>query len=1091
MNRTTKSLVTSLICAAFTSSTMANPLGGVVTSGNAAIATAGPLLTISQTTDRAIINWSSFNISAGETTHFQFNSGGANPAVLNRVAAGNPSTIAGILKSTIGPAGPIGGTVMILNTDGILFTPSSQISVGSLICSTLNLADDNEFLNNTTLHLSGLSTAEIRNQGNLTAFGDIYLIAHTVKNEGTVNSDGVAGLAAGNTVTLVQSGNERLTVEAGTGVATPVGVDNAAGGQINAVSAELKAAGGNIYALAINNGGLVRATSLVNQGGRIFLRATDAGNTAKGAVKSTGTMDIDGVQVTAADITVQGAKVDLGGTINSGTGSLVVNADDALAANNLKVTASSVQAHSGIGGSGDLTFAGVSQVNADSQSYQAGSGAGNTAVANLTGNNPQFRNSAGAAAPNTFTHRQDASIADADIAAVSQFGGTAPASYTIQSDGGSLTLATGGKVAGSSLTLSANSALGISDDLNVNSLSAAGATITVSKNVTAANGALFNGAVTLDGANQTVDAGAGVLQANNTVTKTTTGNLGLKGAGGVNVVGNLAVNDGSLTVGNTLNAGANVTASQNVNLQDATAVGAITATAGDVNGGGISAASVNAGGNVTVGSVSAGSVTATAGNVAVANNANVTGDVKAGGSVGVGGTTTVGGKVTAGTTATFTGPVDIGGDVTGVGAVTFQNTAALGGNVSGNGVTLNGAATFKGANQSVDAGAGVLQANNTVTKTTTGNLGLKGAGGVKLGGNVLLNDGELDVANKLTLTADIGATAKKTTFESTVDGTTANNQALTVNGDARFNDKVGASVALKSLRVTGRTEQNAGSVTTGGDQTYDGSVALLQGTTLSGSAIRFNGNVLGGGNDLTANGATTVGDAAADSASGLGNVVVNGATTLNAGSVSASSVAVNGATALNGGAVSTTGSQTYGGDVNLGVAQTLTASQANINGDLAANQNALTVNGNVLIGAAGANKAVTQLPSLRVTGNTVLNSLISGQTVLDLVGHINISVPNSQVDQQNKVPFARTDFITWAPNVLIYDSTAPAGFYTSVGLSVPAEDLFRRILGAALPQPKRGDPKQVEGEPAIRTGLPPGYTLGSTDTNALAALKAQ
>jgi len=141
MDRMTKSLVTAVVCSSFTASTFANPLGGVVTSGAATITPAGPLLTISQTSDRSIINWGSFNIAAGETTLFQFNSGGANPAVLNRVAAGNPSTIAGFLQSTIGPGGPVGGTVMILNTDGILFTPSSQVNVGTLISSTLNLAD--------------------------------------------------------------------------------------------------------------------------------------------------------------------------------------------------------------------------------------------------------------------------------------------------------------------------------------------------------------------------------------------------------------------------------------------------------------------------------------------------------------------------------------------------------------------------------------------------------------------------------------------------------------------------------------------------------------------------------------------------------------------------------------------------------------------------------------------------------------------------------------------------------------------------------------------------------------------------------------
>jgi len=150
--------------------------------GAASITSAGNLLTISQTSDRAIINWGSFNIANGETTLFQFNgAAGAGSAVLNRVNIGNPSTIAGMLRSTIGVNGPVGGTVFILNPSGLLFTPTSQVNVGSLVASTLELADDNEFLNNSTLHLSGTSTAGIRNQGRLTAADDIFLIAHTVQ----------------------------------------------------------------------------------------------------------------------------------------------------------------------------------------------------------------------------------------------------------------------------------------------------------------------------------------------------------------------------------------------------------------------------------------------------------------------------------------------------------------------------------------------------------------------------------------------------------------------------------------------------------------------------------------------------------------------------------------------------------------------------------------------------------------------------------------------------------------------------------------------------------------------------------------------
>jgi len=72
----------------------ANPLGGEVVGGQATIATTAPnTLTIQQATPRAAINWQSFNIAPNETTQFVQPSSSA--IALNRVQAGDPSTIAG------------------------------------------------------------------------------------------------------------------------------------------------------------------------------------------------------------------------------------------------------------------------------------------------------------------------------------------------------------------------------------------------------------------------------------------------------------------------------------------------------------------------------------------------------------------------------------------------------------------------------------------------------------------------------------------------------------------------------------------------------------------------------------------------------------------------------------------------------------------------------------------------------------------------------------------------------------------------------------------------------------------------------------
>src|SRR5438874_6318121 len=82
------------------------------------------------------------------------------------------------------------------------------------------------------------------------------------------------------------------------------------------------------------------------------------------------------------------------------------------------------------------------QINANSQSYQAGDGTG-TAVVDLTDNAPTFRKNGGTARPGAFTVEKAADIAGVKIQAASQFGGTPPTTYTIQSDNGAVTLATG------------------------------------------------------------------------------------------------------------------------------------------------------------------------------------------------------------------------------------------------------------------------------------------------------------------------------------------------------------------------------------------------------------------------------------------------------------------------------------------------------------------------------------------------------------------------------------------------------------------------------------------------------------------------
>src|SRR5688572_28399073 len=71
-----------ILCFLYASVVFANPVGGEVAQGSAVITNTPNTTTIQQTSDKAIINWQSFNIDAHETTHFQQPTGGV---ALNRI----------------------------------------------------------------------------------------------------------------------------------------------------------------------------------------------------------------------------------------------------------------------------------------------------------------------------------------------------------------------------------------------------------------------------------------------------------------------------------------------------------------------------------------------------------------------------------------------------------------------------------------------------------------------------------------------------------------------------------------------------------------------------------------------------------------------------------------------------------------------------------------------------------------------------------------------------------------------------------------------------------------------------------------------
>lgn len=235
-----------------------NPTNGVVASGEASIGPPdGATLTIRQSTPNVIINWQSFNIAPNEVTHFiQPN---ALSLALNRIGGGAPSEIFGTLRAN--------GIVMLLNRNGVIFQPGSQVDVGGLVASSLHMTD-RDFLAGNYRLLGAVTDGLVRNLGNIRAGpGGVYLIAPNVENGGggiiTAN-DGSISLAAGTTAYLSGRSDGRgflVELQAPAGSALNLGALTADGGHIS------------MSGLSVNQQGVVQANAIQSRGGKIELVA--------------------------------------------------------------------------------------------------------------------------------------------------------------------------------------------------------------------------------------------------------------------------------------------------------------------------------------------------------------------------------------------------------------------------------------------------------------------------------------------------------------------------------------------------------------------------------------------------------------------------------------------------------------------------------------------------------------------------------------------------------------------------------------------------------------------------------------------------
>ncbi len=318
--------------------------------------------TINQNQQYSIIDWASFNIGANASTVFD-QQGNANWVVLNRIWDINPSLIFGKLAAD--------GKVYLINQNGILFGPGSQVNVNSLVASALNIKNT-DFLKGVInfYQENGSTTGDVDTSGNPYSYdgltfnpsaavsnygeinaamgGSVFLIGPRVENGGLITAPlGQIGLAAGLQVALAADpGGARtaLVVEVPDAGSDKVGDGqawNRDGGQLIADEGLV-----GMYGRIVNQDGLIRSVTAVTLNGKIELRATEEISTGSNSITespisdssdtadnsfpfSGGQIVMDGLQTINGQNIVTSAPpalIDHGGTVYAPSGQVTMNA---------------------------------------------------------------------------------------------------------------------------------------------------------------------------------------------------------------------------------------------------------------------------------------------------------------------------------------------------------------------------------------------------------------------------------------------------------------------------------------------------------------------------------------------------------------------------------------------------------------------------------------------------------------------------------------------------------------------------------------------------------------------------------------------
>ena len=253
------------------------PTGGQVVQGAASISQSNAQMDINQASQRAVINWQSFDVGADAKVHIVQPNQAA--VLLNRVVTNKPSEIYGKIDAN--------GQVILVNNNGIIFGKDGSASASSFTATTLDISDQ-DFMDGKTRYSSNGAQGEIVNQGTIEAKngGYVALLGAKVTNDGKIithNGSVALGAADSIAIPMTSSGKIKMQLSAGS---------------INA---------------AVEN---TKNAVIVTEGGDVYLQAA-AVNGAMASIKHSGQIDTSGDQAGKAVLLADHGEIKVDGSITA------------------------------------------------------------------------------------------------------------------------------------------------------------------------------------------------------------------------------------------------------------------------------------------------------------------------------------------------------------------------------------------------------------------------------------------------------------------------------------------------------------------------------------------------------------------------------------------------------------------------------------------------------------------------------------------------------------------------------------------------------------------------------------------------------